>query len=248
MYSGMAGLTNVVSGNLSVRSLHDVVRREHIVCESEYLTTILVAVPKSLVKEYLARYETLVPMVVPRSASVIASDDEYTLFNTTLFTKYFTQFAVKARESKWTPRDFHYTDGMVESVRKEVRMAGEQERKLWAETVRLSHTAYNDIIKNWAHMKVIRMFVEGVLRYGLPPNFVHTSILVPSHRKRSRRFWLLSLVILEGTLFKKIRRASSRLIPTSMNMVQLSTQTTSHSFTMSWIFLHETHMLGENMC
>lgn len=201
------GLANSISGNLSVRSLHDVVRREHIVCESEYLSTILVAVPKSLVKDYLAKYETLVPMVVPRSASVIASDDEYTLFNTTLFTKYFTQFAVKARENKWTPRDFHYTDGMVENMRREVRMAGEQERKLWAETVRLSHTAYNDIIKNWAHIKVIRMFVEGVLRYGLPPNFVNTSILVTvKSQKKVEEVLVAKFSYLGGNAFVKDKK------------------------------------------
>lgn len=39
--------TNVVcSGNLSVRSLIDIVKREHVIPESEYMETKFVAVPK----------------------------------------------------------------------------------------------------------------------------------------------------------------------------------------------------------
>ena len=34
------------SGNLSVRSLVDVVRKEHFIGDSEYMQTVLVAVPK----------------------------------------------------------------------------------------------------------------------------------------------------------------------------------------------------------
>lgn len=33
-------------GSLSVKSLHDIVRREHFVLDSEYLQTVLLAVPK----------------------------------------------------------------------------------------------------------------------------------------------------------------------------------------------------------
>ena len=45
------GLTQV-SGNLSVRSLVDVVRKEHFVGDSEYMQTVLVAVPKCVLLPY----------------------------------------------------------------------------------------------------------------------------------------------------------------------------------------------------
>lgn len=192
---------------MSVRSLHDVVRREHFVQESEYLTTILVAVPKSLTKEYLATYETLSPMVVPRSATSIASDDEYTLFNTTLFKKYLSEFTLKAREHKWTPREFKYSEALIEDMRKEQQVASEQERKLWGDVVRLSHTAYSDIIKNWAHLKAIRIFVESVLRYGLPPNFINSSILIPVKSKKKVEETLVEKFgYLGGNAFQKDKK------------------------------------------
>lgn len=39
---------HVYSGNLSVKSLHEVVSKDHFVQDSEYLETLLVAVPESV--------------------------------------------------------------------------------------------------------------------------------------------------------------------------------------------------------
>lgn len=182
-------------------------RREHFVADSEYLTTILVAVPKSLVKDYLSTYETLVPMVVPRSASIISSDDEYTLFNTTIFKKYLGEFTLKAREHKWTPRELQYSESLIADMRKEVQVATEAERKLWGDVIRLSHTAYGTIIENWVHLKVIRIFVESVLRYGLPPSFINTSILVPvKSRKKIEDTLVDKFGYLGGNAFQKDKK------------------------------------------
>lgn len=54
-----------------MRSLVDIVTREHVIEDSEYMETILVAVPKSLVKEWNTKYERLASMVVPRSAQYV---------------------------------------------------------------------------------------------------------------------------------------------------------------------------------
>ena len=57
------------TGNLSVRSLADVVHKDDFADSgSEYLETLLVAVPKNNIKEWTAKYERLTPMVVPRSS------------------------------------------------------------------------------------------------------------------------------------------------------------------------------------
>lgn len=75
--------------------------------DSEYLITLVVAVPKSLMKDWVDQYETLTQMVVPRSSQYqklirkIAEDDEYGLFNVTLFQKVVDEFIGKAREKKY---------------------------------------------------------------------------------------------------------------------------------------------------
>ncbi|VVT46772.1 uncharacterized protein SAPINGB_P001379 [Magnusiomyces paraingens] len=197
------------TGNLSIRSLHDVVRREHFVLDSEYLVTVLTAVPKSQSKEFLSSYETIVPMVVPRSASVIAQDDEYILYNTTLFKKYAPEFSLKSREHKWIPREFHYSEALVEDLKKEQQVAAQAERKQWADIVRLSRTAYADVVANWTHLKAIRMFVEAVLRYGLPPNFVNTSLYFPAKNiKKVEDALVAKFGYLSGNAFQKDKKGN----------------------------------------
>lgn len=184
-------------------------RRENFVQESEYLTTLLIAVPKSQSKEFLSSYETLVPMVVPRSASVIAQDEEFILYNTTLFQKYAPEFSLKARERKWIPREFHYSEALIEDLKKEQQVAAQAERKQWGDIVRLSRTAYADVIANWAHLKAIRIFVEAVLRYGLPPNFINTSLYITAKsQKKVEDALVAKFGYLSGNAFQKDKKGN----------------------------------------
>lgn len=146
--------------------------------DSEYLETHLVAVPVQQAKEFLKTYETISPMVVPRSAIEIASDSEFTLFAVTTFKKHSMEFIIKVRENKWIPREFKYTEGGREEEAREIERVGGDERKLWGEAVRLGRTGYSEAVMVWMHVLVLRVFVETVLRYGLPLDFVSVLIRV----------------------------------------------------------------------
>lgn len=111
-------------------------------------------------------------MVVPRSCSLITSDDEFTLYAVTTFKKHSMEFIHKCRERKWTPRDFKYVEGGKEEERKEVDRVGADEKKLWGEALRLGRTGWSEGVMVWVHVLALRVFVETVLRYGLPLDFV----------------------------------------------------------------------------
>ena len=49
------------------------------------------------------------------------------------------------------------------------------------ELVRIAKLGFNDTFQAWAHLKALRIYVESVLRYGLPPEFVSAVIKVVSH-------------------------------------------------------------------
>jgi V-type H+-transporting ATPase subunit C len=83
-----------------VRSLNDIVKKEHIVQDSEYLLTLFVAVPRSLDKEWKDGYETLTQMVVPRSSVKVDDDGEFGLYTVVLFKRVEDEFTSKARENK----------------------------------------------------------------------------------------------------------------------------------------------------
>lgn len=111
-------------------------------------------------------------MVVPRSAMEITRDDEFTLFAVTTFKKYSAEFQHKCREHKWTPRDYKYVEGGKEAERKELERVERDERKVWNEALRLSRTGWSESVMIWIHILTLRVFVETVLRYGLPLEYV----------------------------------------------------------------------------
>lgn len=128
--------------------------------------------PNALVKDFYKTYESLAQMVVPRSAMEISKDDEYTLFAVTAFKKFGAEFVHKAREKRWVPRDFKYKEGGKEEERKEVESLEKEERSVWGEALRLGRTGYSESAMVWIHVLALRVFVETVLRYGLPLDFV----------------------------------------------------------------------------
>ncbi|KAI9050745.1 hypothetical protein LZ554_004865 [Drepanopeziza brunnea f. sp. 'monogermtubi'] len=160
------------TGNLSTKSLTPVVDPKLLIQDSEYLETHLVAVPNNSKKEFLKSYETLSPMVVPRSSVEITKDEEFTLFGVTTFKKHSAEFQHKCREMKWTPRDYKYVEGGKEEERKEIERIGKDERKVWGEALRLGRTGWSESVMIWIHVLTLRVFVETVLRYGLPLDFV----------------------------------------------------------------------------
>lgn len=156
------------NGNLSTKSLHEIVNPDDLITESENLTSVLVAVPVNSDKEFHNSYETLAQLVVPRSAKLLATDEEYKLYSVSLFKKYEQDFINGCREKKWQPRtDFTYDEDALNDYQKQSDLAEKASRDLRY----LVDTAYSEIVAGWFHIKAIRCYVESVLRYGLPPQF-----------------------------------------------------------------------------
>jgi V-type H+-transporting ATPase subunit C len=140
--------------------------------DSEHLETHLVAVPNSNVRDFNRSYETVSPMVAPRSAQKISDDDEYTLFAVTTFKKHSTEFVHKSREKKWIPRDFKFKEGGADEEQKEIKKTEAEEKRIWGEALRLGRTGWSESVMCLIHVIALRCFVESVLRYGLPLDFV----------------------------------------------------------------------------
>ena len=83
------------TGSLMTRNLGDLVKKEHFVLDSEYLTTLLVVVPLSNINDWHAKYESLTDMVVPRSTQMIFQDADNALMTVTLFHKVVEEYKHK---------------------------------------------------------------------------------------------------------------------------------------------------------
>ncbi|TFK41400.1 hypothetical protein BDQ12DRAFT_679405 [Crucibulum laeve] len=178
------------TGNLSIRALADVVSEENFIQDSEYLETLLVAVPKNLVKDWNTSYERITSMVVPRTSNVIAADDEFTLFSVVIFRRVHDDFVQKCRERKFLVRDFVYSEEEIAKQRQDLETANTTEKELWTELLRLARTNFSESFQVLVHLKVIRLFVESVLRYGLPASYVGL-VVKPDPKATKKTFNLL---------------------------------------------------------
>ncbi|XP_029162377.1 V-type proton ATPase subunit C-like [Nylanderia fulva] len=173
------------TGSLLTRNLADLVKKEHFILDSEYLTTLLVIVPRSNFQDWYGCYEKLTDMIVPRSTQLITQDSEYGLFTITLFKKVIDEFKLHAREKKFIVRDFIYNEEELAAGKNEITKLVTDKKKQFGPLVRWLKVNFSECFCAWIHVKALRVFVESVLRYGLPVNF--QAILLHPHKKCARR-------------------------------------------------------------
>ncbi|XP_032980500.1 V-type proton ATPase subunit C 2 isoform X2 [Rhinolophus ferrumequinum] len=171
--------------NLFTRTLSDIVNKDDFVLGSEYLITLLVIVPKPSYVQWQKTYESLSDMVVPRSTKLITEDKEGGLFTVTLFRKVIDDFKTKAKENKFTVREFYYDEKEIKREREEMTRLLSDKKQQYGPLLRWLKVNFSEAFIAWIHIKALRVFVESVLRYGLPVNF--QAVLLQPHKKSSTK-------------------------------------------------------------
>ncbi|KFX86187.1 hypothetical protein V490_09182, partial [Pseudogymnoascus sp. VKM F-3557] len=203
----LTSLQRKQTGNLATKSLTPVVDPSLLIQDSEYLETHLIVVPNLGKKDFLRSYETVSQMVVPRSAVEVAHDEELTLYTVTTFKKFSAEFVQKCREQRWTPRDYKYVEGGREEEKKEIERVSKDERKVWGEVLRLARTGWSESVMIWIHVLCLRVFVETVLRYGLPLEFVCALVKTnPKLAKKARQALDSAYSYLGGNAFGRDKK------------------------------------------
>jgi V-type H+-transporting ATPase subunit C len=167
----LASLDRKSTGSLVTKDLGDIVKAEDFVLGSEYLQTVVVAVPKISIKEWETKYATFSDMVVPGSAKRIAEDQENALYTVTLFQKVVDEYKTNCREHKFIVRDFIYDEQSLKAGKNERDKLLQEKQRQYAPLVRWLKINFGEIFSAYVHIKALRVFVESVLRFGLPVNF-----------------------------------------------------------------------------
>uniref|UniRef100_A0A1B6CKL6 V-type proton ATPase subunit C n=1 Tax=Clastoptera arizonana TaxID=38151 RepID=A0A1B6CKL6_9HEMI len=183
--SSLQNMEKKQTGSLLTRNLADLVKKEHFILDSEYLTTLLVVVPKPIFNDWNHYYEKLTDMIVPRSSQLITQDQEYGLFTVTLFKKVVDEFKLHAREKKFVVREFTYNEEVLAAGKNEITKLVTDKKKQFGPLVRWLKVNFSECFCAWIHVKALRVFVESVLRYGLPVNF--QAMLLHPHKKNTKR-------------------------------------------------------------
>ncbi|KAF2932405.1 hypothetical protein DAI22_05g285600 [Oryza sativa Japonica Group] len=178
--SQLSAINRKQTGSLAVRDLSNLVKPEDMVT-SEHLVTLLAVVPKYSQKDWLSSYESLDTFVVPRSSKKLYEDNEYALYTVTLFAKVVDNFKVRAREKGFQVRDFEYSSEAQESRKEELEKLMQDQEAMRASLLQWCYASYSEVFSSWMHFCAVRVFVESILRYGLPPSFL-SAVLAPSQK------------------------------------------------------------------
>jgi len=74
------------------------------------------------------------------------------------------------REKRYTVRPFKYDPDEEKNQEQEKKKTEKNLKKTWTNLVKWCKTMYSEIFASWVHLKAIRVFIEDVLRFGLPVN------------------------------------------------------------------------------
>ncbi|XP_072913019.1 V-type proton ATPase subunit C 1-A-like isoform X2 [Hemitrygon akajei] len=130
-------------------------------------------------------YESLSDMVVPRSTKMIIEDMEGALFTVTLFKKTVDEFKIRARENKFLVREFNYSEEELHAEKEEITRLSADKKQQYGPLLRWLKVNFSEAYIAWIHIKALRVFVESVLRYGLPVNF--QAMLLQPNKKTMKR-------------------------------------------------------------
>jgi len=172
------------SGSLQIRDISPLIKSNHII-EYEHLTTLFVVVSKHSEKDWANSYEYLSEYVVPKSSIEISSDNEHSLKRVVLFKHAVDKFKTEASKKKFLVRDFTYNPEVNEEQSEKIKDQKDQKAEIQSELTRWCKQTFGETFKSWVHLKVIRLFVESVLRFGLPREY--TFFLLEPDMKRGEK-------------------------------------------------------------
>jgi len=216
-------------GNLMQADLNDLLTPEDMkkiqVTDSEYLKTLFIAVPSSMVADFLKgvdnlgsdiagfggpdwsrdgrslgqpvkfgsqvdRFKTKGSPVVPGTTQLVKKDHDSSLFAVTILksqyqagyyegdefvngttTDFEAAFSKACREKRYVVRDFTYDPSQAQRSAMALEQLQVEVESMKSGLSRWCKTHYGEAFVAWMHIKVIRVFVESVLRYGLPVDF-----------------------------------------------------------------------------
>lgn len=204
-----AGLT-LATADLGDVLTPDVVNPDDFISK-EHLETIVVVVPRDQEEMWKSSYEKMNRFVVPRSTKQfmkkvgsktvpLEDKDGNTLWRVVLFKSVIESFRTDAKAQKFTAREFAYSEAAYkEQLKKQDSLKAEFEKQEIA-LKRACGWAFSDTLVAWMHLKAMRVFVESVLRYGVPANFA-SFVVKPSQKNITRLRGLLNEVFSTRSVF-----------------------------------------------
>ncbi|TDH72895.1 hypothetical protein CCR75_006676 [Bremia lactucae] len=123
---------------------------------------------------------------------------------------YIGDFKTRAKEKRFVVREFNYDPTSHASNEEAIAELEVEVDRLWSALLRWCKAHFGETFIAWMHIKMIRIFVESVLRYGLPINFVVAMYRPhPNKEKKLRAVLLKKYAHLQPAQFSGLEEGSS---------------------------------------
>jgi len=167
---------NFLSKDLFEDIFNKQIPKEIFVYESKLLETLIAVVPKTQIKAWENGYFKInEKWVVPKSTRnlEIQDKDGNQLWIFTMFKQEVPSYCVKAKsELKVTVRPFNYDESQYQNDKK-ARISLEETLKIQrTKLLKNSEILFNSVYEAMLHLKYIRIHIDSVLRWGLPPKYI----------------------------------------------------------------------------
>ncbi|KAJ0411960.1 hypothetical protein ATCC90586_009917 [Pythium insidiosum] len=98
---------------------------------------------------------------------------------------YIEDFKNRAREKRFVAREFKFDPTSHASNEEAIAELEVEVDRLWSGLTRWCKAHFGETFIAWMHIKMVRVFVESVLRYGLPVNFV--VVMYRAHKGKEKK-------------------------------------------------------------
>ena len=190
--------------NLLTRDLSEIAST-HQGIQSDYFETLFVVVPSYQKTPWFDTYEGgIIPEgVMPRSSELLVEEDDYCLVNVTVMKRNVPDFIQESAKQKYNPvlncrfivrTDFKYDAEENEQQQQHEKQLHTELDSLWMSNLRLLKANFGEAFSILVHVKVLRVFVESVLRYGLPSHFLFFTLKPAPKAEKKTRLALLRVL------------------------------------------------------
>eukprot|EP00915_Cephaloidophora_sp_WS-2016_P000080 GHVH01000153.1.p1 GENE.GHVH01000153.1~~GHVH01000153.1.p1 ORF type:complete len:378 (+),score=67.06 GHVH01000153.1:94-1227(+) len=187
-------LQNKVDASLHQRDLVDVFGEEgeaDQLIETENIVTVALVVPKLQEVAFLKCYESY-EGVVPTSAychKKAADKDGNQLYTVVLMRRNKDAFTTPMRKMKCMHKEYTHVDSAHDDRKKQrAELMAEKQRQEQYLT-RVCVASFSDIFMAIVHLKALKIFVDSVLRMGVPIHFCAYSFFPVAGAKQQTKLW-----------------------------------------------------------
>lgn len=170
-------------GNFLSRDLGDVVYgkidKKNFIHESKFMRNVLIVVPKNKVEYFEDNYENLKEGVVPRSSRQLDTEDKdgNQLFRVVVMENSVDSFLPKCKQKLgFQAKVFNYDEEGYQKDLEEAKVIEGKLNKLTGKLEKRCYYAFSELYVSLIHLKVMRAYIDGVLRFGIPPKFLLTVV------------------------------------------------------------------------